>query len=48
MSTPVVLPTVEAISRAAAKANIIINGYLAIDTGSGRIGYDTDKFIIYR
>ena len=33
----------EAISRAAAKANIIINGYLAIDTGMGRIGYDTDN-----
>ena len=43
--TPVVCDyeNAEAISRAAAKANIIINGYLAIDTGMGRIGYDTDN-----
>lgn len=43
--TPVVCnyENAEAISRAAAKANIIINGYLAIDTGMGRIGYDTDN-----
>ena len=43
--TPVVCDyeNAEAISIAAAKANIIINGYLAIDTGMGRIGYDTDN-----
>ena len=43
--TPVVCDyeNAEAISRAAAKANIIITGYLAIDTGMGRIGYDTDN-----
>ena len=43
--TPVVCDyeNAEAISKAAAKANIIINGYLAIDTGMGRIGYDTDN-----
>ena len=43
--TPVVCDyeNAEAISRAAAKANILINGYLAIDTGMGRIGYDTDN-----
>ena len=43
--TPVVCDyeNAEAISRAAARANIIINGYLAIDTGMGRIGYDTDN-----
>lgn len=43
--TPVVCDyeNAESISRAAAKANIIINGYLAIDTGMGRIGYDTDN-----
>ena len=43
--TPVVCDyeNAEAISRAAAKANIIINGDLAIDTGMGRIGYDTDN-----
>lgn len=43
--TPVVCDyeNAEAISRAAARANIIISGYLAIDTGMGRIGYDTDN-----
>lgn len=33
----------ETISRAAKKANIMINGYVAIDTGMGRIGYDTEN-----
>ena len=43
--TPVVCDyeNAEAISRAASRANIIINGYLAIDTGMGRIGYNTDN-----
>lgn len=33
----------ETISKAAKKANIIIDGYIAIDTGMGRIGYDTEN-----
>lgn len=33
----------EAISKAAQKANIIINGYIAVDTGMGRIGYDPEN-----
>lgn len=43
--TPVVCDfrNAEAISKAAAKANIIINGFLAVDTGMGRIGYNPDN-----
>jgi len=43
--TPVVcdFKNAEAISKAAAKAGIIINGHLAVDTGMGRIGYDPDN-----
>lgn len=43
--TPVVcdFKNAEAISRAAQKANIIISGFVAIDTGMGRIGYDTEN-----
>lgn len=33
----------EAISKAAKKANIIINGYVAVDTGMGRIGYNPEN-----
>lgn len=33
----------EAISKAARKAGILINGYIAIDTGMGRIGYDIEN-----
>ena len=32
----------EAISKAAAAAGIIIKGYIAVDTGMGRIGYSDD------
>ena len=43
--TPVVcdFKSAEAISKAAQKSNIIINGYIAIDTGMGRIGYDIEN-----
>lgn len=43
--TPVIcdFKNAEAISKAAQKANIIINGYIAIDTGMGRIGYDIEN-----
>ncbi|MFR6257278.1 MAG: alanine racemase, partial [Anaerovoracaceae bacterium] len=42
--TPVVCDykNAEAISRAAQKENIIIKGYIAVDTGMGRIGYNPD------
>ena len=33
----------ETISKAAQKAGIIIDGYIAIDTGMGRIGYDIEN-----
>ena len=43
--TPVIcdFKNAEAISRAAQRANIIISGFVAIDTGMGRIGYDTEN-----
>lgn len=43
--TPVVCDynNAEAISKAAAKEGIIINGLVAVDTGMGRIGYDPDN-----
>lgn len=42
--TPVVCDyeNAEAISRAAQKAGIIIKGFIAVDTGMGRIGYNPD------
>ena len=42
--TPVVFDykNAEAISKAAQKENIIIKGYIAVDTGMGRIGYNPD------
>ena len=43
--TPVVcdFKNAEAISNAAKKANIIISGFVAVDTGMGRIGYDPEN-----
>lgn len=43
--TPVVcdFKNAEAISNAAKKANIIISGLVAVDTGMGRIGYDPEN-----
>jgi alanine racemase len=42
--TPVVcsFKNAEAISKAAAKAGIVINGFIAADTGMGRIGYNPE------
>lgn len=43
--TPVVcnFKTAEAISKVARKSNIIIDGFIAVDTGMGRIGYDPEN-----
>lgn len=43
--TPVVcdFKNAESISKAAQKSNIIIKGFVAIDTGMGRIGYDPEN-----
>ncbi|NLD19473.1 MAG: alanine racemase [Clostridiales bacterium] len=43
--TPVVCDfhNAEAISKAATKAGIVINGLVAVDTGMGRIGYNPDN-----